>query len=113
MSEISLRERAYRHIQRKILAGEIPSGGKVSEQSIAEELGISRTPVRSAIHELETEGLLEQVPRYGTIVRQADRRDIVELFDLRMALESFAAEIAADAISSEDLGTLGSLCDRM
>src|ERR1700761_6601158 len=101
MTETSLRDRPSHLIQRKILSGEIPSGGKVSEQAIAEELGISRTPVRSAIHELESEGLLEQVPRYGTIVRQANRRDLLELFDLRLALESFAAEMATETISAE------------
>lgn len=113
MSQNSLRVQAYRHVQRKILSGEIPPGGKVSEQAIAEELGISRTPVRSALAELESEGLLEQVPRYGTIVRRADRRDLVDLFDLRRALESFAAEMAAPIITAEDLSILDGLCDRM
>jgi DNA-binding GntR family transcriptional regulator len=113
MHENSLRERAFRHIQGKILSGELAGGHRLSEQSLAEELGISRTPVRSAIHELESAGLLEQVPRYGTIVRKADRRDLEELFDLREALESFATEVAAVSITSEDVETLEALCDQM
>ncbi len=113
MHENTLRERAFRHIQSKILSGELAAGHRLSEQSLAEELGISRTPVRSAIHELESAGLLEQVPRYGTIVRKADRRDLEELYDLREALESFAAEVAAVCITAEDLETLATLCQRM
>ena len=113
MHENTLRDRAFRHIQSKILSGELAAGHRLSEQSLAEELGISRTPVRSAIHELESAGLLEQVPRYGTIVRKADRRDLEELYDLREALESFAAEVAAGCITPEDLDTLAALCERM
>ena len=113
MHEHTLRERAFRHIQSKILSGELAAGHRLSEQSLAEELGISRTPVRSAIHELESAGLLEQVPRYGTIVRKADRRDLEELYDLREALESFAAEVAARCVTMEDLETLATLCERM
>ena len=113
MHENTLRERAFRHIQSKILSGELAAGHRLSEQSLAAELGISRTPVRSAIHELESAGLLEQVPRYGTIVRRADRRDLEELFDLREALESFAAEIAAVCITAEDLDMLATLCQQM
>lgn len=112
-SDGSLRERAYRHIQSKILSGDLAGGQRVSEQALAEELGISRTPVRSALHELESEGLLHQVPRYGTVVKKTDRRDLAELFDLRMALEGFAAEVAATRISPEDLATLSSLGDQM
>ncbi len=113
ITEASLRQRAYRYLHQKIITGELPPGSKVSEQAIAEVMGISRTPVRAAIHELESEGLLEQVPRYGTIVRQADRRDIEELYDLRTALEGFAAAEAAKQMSADDLLTLTTLCNAM
>jgi DNA-binding GntR family transcriptional regulator len=113
MQDDSLRQRAYRHIHSKILSGDLAAGQKVSEQALAEELGISRTPVRSAIHELESEGLVEQVPRYGTIVKKTERRDVIEFFELRQALESFAAEVAATRISPDDLERITVLCDRM
>src|SRR6201995_3075492 len=82
-----LREQAYKHIHGKLLAGELPAGHVLSEHSLAREIGISRTPVREAIQRLEQEGVLEQIPRYGTVVRRPERRDLEELYQLREALE--------------------------
>ena len=112
MAGETLRERAYRFIQAKILSREYAPGQKISELSVAQEIGISRTPVRSAIRELEREGFLEQVARYGTIVRKADRRDIEELYDMRRALEGFAAESACERMPDEDIGLLRELFDQ-
>ncbi|MBM79588.1 MAG: GntR family transcriptional regulator [Planctomycetaceae bacterium] len=109
--KFTLRETAYRQIRTRILAGNLAPGERISEQALAEALGISRTPVRSAIRELEAEGLLEQVPRFGTIVRKTDRQDLEELYDLRRALESFAAEVAAESMPSDDVESLSNLCD--
>ena len=113
MSSGSLRNQAYRHIQGKILSGELPAGERLSEQALAEEVGISRTPVRSAIRQLETEGLLEQIPRYGTIVKKLDRRELAELYEMRVALEGFAAESVAGSLPADDLFSLSQLCDEM
>lgn len=113
MSTGSLRQQAYQHIQRKILSGELPPGERLSEQNLADEIGISRTPVRSAVRELESEGLLEQVPRYGTIVKKLDRRELAELYDMRVALESFAAECVAEKITPRDIQMLRQLCEEM
>lgn len=113
MSTGSLREKAYQFIQRKILSQEYAPGQKLSELSVAEEMGISRTPVRSAIRELEHEGFVEQVPRYGTIVRKTDRRDISELYDMRQALEGFAAQQAAERMGDDEVAELTALCNQM
>lgn len=107
---LSLRNSAYEHIRRGIASGDYPMGARISEQAIAAEIGISRTPVRSAIHQLEIEGLLEQIPRYGTIVKNIERHDLAELFDYRTALESYACELAAPQITSGDLAELEELC---
>jgi len=103
MSSDTLREQAYRYIHGKIASGILSGGSQVSEQSLANEMGISRTPVREAIRQLIMEGLVEQVPRYGTIVRIPDRRELAELFEVREALESYAAGEAARRITIEDL----------
>src|SRR5258708_6678592 len=108
-----LREHAYKHIHGKLLAGEMPAGHVVSEHSLAREIGISRTPVREAIRRLEQEGILEQVPRYGTIVRRPERRDLEELYQLREALEPYAVAQAAGRLGPQDLITLGKLCDEI
>ncbi|MBL9117246.1 MAG: GntR family transcriptional regulator [Verrucomicrobiaceae bacterium] len=107
-STISLRQQAYDHLQRKLISGELRSGSVVSEQSLAEEIGVSRTPVREAIRTLEMEGILEQVPRFGTVVRKLDRRDLVELYELREAIEPFSTARAARRISASDLSNLES-----
>lgn len=111
MSQASLRQQAYDYLHRRILSGELPAGSQVSELSLAQEIGISRTPVREAIRQLASEGVVVQVPRYGTIVRAPERREFVELFELREALEPYAVALAARSICEEDLLLLERLCD--
>jgi len=113
MSSDPLREQAYKHIHGKLLAGELPAGHVLSELSLAREIGISRTPVREAIRRLEQEGILEQVPRYGTIVRRPERRDLEELYQVREALEPYAVAQVAGRLSADDLGMLGRLCEEI
>ena len=86
MADPTLSRRAYDHLQQKLISGELRAGSMVSEQSLASEIGMSRTPVREAIRTLEQEGVLEQLPRFGTRVRTLERRDLVELYDLREAM---------------------------
>jgi len=86
---------AYEHIQRKLLTDRLPIGAKVSEQILARELGISRTPVREAIRRLQSEGVLYQVPSSGTFVAQPDRAQLIEAYEVREALECFATGKAA------------------
>lgn len=106
----SLRKAAYLHIQRKITSGELRAGSSVSELSVAKELGSSRTPVRDAIGQLVAEGLLEQIPNRGAVVVELGRQDIIDLYELREALEVFAvgkaARSAVDRASLEHLGRL-------
>ena len=113
MKSVSLSSQAYRSIQRSVFSGALPVGSVVSEVSLADEIGVSRTPVREAIRRLCVEGLLEQVPRYGTIVRRQTRREMIELYQLREALESYAVGAAAQNISDQDLVKLETLCDKM
>ena len=96
---MSLREKAYQHIHNRILMGDLRAGDVISEAALASEIGISRTPVREAIKHLQAAGLVDQVPRYGTIVRQPEYRDIIELYQLRAALETFALVASEGKIS--------------
>jgi DNA-binding GntR family transcriptional regulator len=109
----SLRNKAYQHIQRKLLAGEWTAGDVLSELAVAKELGISRTPVREAFRDFEQEGVLEQVPRFGTRVKALDRHDLVELYELREALEPYAVAQAAGRLNETDAHTLDALCHEM
>ena len=110
----SMRERAYRHIQRKISSRELTAGAPVSELPIANELGISRTPTREAIRQLAAEGLLEEIPGRGAYVPRLSHSDIADLYDLREALELHAVrKLARQSIGSADLAKLQSVADEV
>jgi DNA-binding GntR family transcriptional regulator len=113
VSTLSLTQKAYEHVQASIFSGKLKAGVVISEATLAKELGISRTPVGEAIRQLASEGLVEQVPRYGTIVRPIDRRELLELYEMREALESYAAGRAAEHMTSEVLTRLRQFCDVM
>lgn len=85
-----MRDRAYLCIQRKIVAGELAAGSALSELDLAKELGSSRTPIREAISRLVAEGLLEQNQGGGVYVVQFTREDVLDLCELREALEVYA-----------------------
>jgi DNA-binding GntR family transcriptional regulator len=95
----SVRRKAYLLIQKKIASGELAAGSLISELAISKELGSSRTPVREAAGQLLAEGLLELSPGGGLIVTQLTRQGIVDLFELREALEVFAVGRAARALT--------------
>ncbi|TWT34862.1 GntR family transcriptional regulator [Blastopirellula retiformator] len=113
MEKIPRRRQAYLYIQQRILSGDLSAGSQVSELALAKELGMSRMPVREAIRQLEVEGLVRQVPRFGTIVHSLDRAEMAELYEVREALESHTAESVAGRLTDEDLQMLSLLCKRL
>jgi DNA-binding GntR family transcriptional regulator len=112
MADQSVRERAYAYIRHKIASGGLTSGDPLSEVEVAEGLGSSRTPVREAIGQLVASGLLEQVPGRGTTVARLTRDDIVDLYELREAMEVFAArKVARLGVPAAELEQLQQLVD--
>jgi len=108
----SVREKAYRHIQRSIADGSLAAGGGISELMLAKELKSSRAPIREAMHQLAAEGLLEQNPSGGMVVAQMTRDDILELYELREALEVFAVgKIAGAPMNPNEKRRLQQLVD--
>ena len=85
---------AYDSLRADILAGDLAPGTPISEAERAESLGISRTPVREAMQQLAQEGLIEVFPKRGTFVARLSARDVRESFELREAVETFAARLA-------------------
>ncbi|MEM9018030.1 MAG: GntR family transcriptional regulator, partial [Verrucomicrobiota bacterium] len=99
-------EKAYRHIRKKLLDGSVVPGARLSYGTIGKEIGVSATPVREAVGQLASEGFVELVPQLGAIVRELTREEAVELYELREALESFAAGHAAERIGNRALDDL-------
>ncbi|MFC4787157.1 GntR family transcriptional regulator [Nocardioides sp. MAHUQ-72] len=91
----SIQGRVIGEMRRRIIAGEIEPGVNLSELALADEFGVSRTPVREALKQLQTEGLVEIRPRVGTFVTSPSRREITELFEMKELLEGAAARLLA------------------
>lgn len=99
-------QRAYRHIRKKLLDGSVTPGARLSYGTIGKEIGISATPVREAVGQLASEGFVELVPQLGAVVRELTRDEAIELYELREALESYAAARAAERIGDRQLSEL-------
>lgn len=104
-----LREAVCETLREAIRKGILEPGERLMEVQLAEELGISRTPVREAIRKLEQEGYVIMMPRRGTYVSDISTNDVKEIFEIRSALESLAAGLAARRIEPEELETLQNL----
>ncbi len=102
----SLGEHVFENLKQAIIRGNIAPGEWLVESHIAQMLGISRTPVREAIHKLEREGLIERQPRGGFTVLGLDREDIEETFGIRSVLEGYAAKLATVKHQSKELKAL-------
>jgi DNA-binding GntR family transcriptional regulator len=99
-------------IREAIIDGRLPPGRRLKEEELARELGMSRTPVREALLTLESEGLVESIPRRGATVRSYAIGDLDDVYQLRALLEGYAARRAAARISPDDVARLEESCDR-
>jgi len=98
-----LREIVYESLREAILQGRLKPGERLMEIQLAEELGVSRTPVREAIRKLELEGLLVMAYRKGVYVSDVKAKDIIDILEIRAVLEGLAAGLAAERITAEEL----------
>lgn len=94
---------AYNHIRRGIISGQYAPGASLLTEVLSKEIGVSRTPIRDALRQLEVDGLVSIRPRLGASVKQVNVKEFREICDLRMALESHAAGLAASARTEADL----------
>ena len=104
-------ERAYRQIKTDVLAGNHPIGARLKEEDLAEQTGVSRTPVREALRRLNAEGLVDFTPHQGAYVATWSSQDIEEIFGLRAVLESYGVRLAATRISDRQIDELEALAD--
>lgn len=98
-----LREAVCNAIRNAIASGRMRSGERLMEIQLAEDLGISRTPVREAIRKLEMEGFVVMIPRRGTYVADISLKDITEIYEIRLSLDMLAASLAAERIDAAEL----------
>lgn len=89
-----------------------PEPPRLDERKLADELGVSRTPVREALSRLEQEGFVRNIPRRGTFVIRKTKREVLEVVYVTAALEGMAARLACENASDEEIDGLASLCER-
>src|SRR6056297_4155191 len=104
---------AYARLMSDIRAGTFRPGDRLTETDLAERLGLSRTPVREAIRQLESDGLVTHVPRVGAAVRRLDYAEITELYEMRAVLEGTAARFAARAAYPSEIDELEAINHEM
>ena len=110
----ALKEQVYSILRTAISDMDIystPNPPRLDERKLAEEIGVSRTPVREALSRLEQEGFVRNIPRRGTFVVRKTKREVLEVVYAMAALESMAARLATERASDEDIARLHLLCD--
>lgn len=94
-------EKAYRAVVTRIARGAYDHSAHITEAEICRVAGVSRTPVREALRRLQSEGVVTIKPNCGAVVRNPDPREMNDIIELRAALESYAAERAAERVSAQ------------
>ena len=107
---ISIADQIFDQLERDILTGKYKRGELLSEQRLAEDLGVSRTPVREAVRRLEQEDMIEDSGR-GLVVVGISKEDMPDMYEIRMRIEGLAAQRAAERITGDELREMGDILD--
>lgn len=105
----TLRERIVDTIREAIINGILSPGTKISEPELAERFGISRTPIREALRQLESEGFITVIPRKGAVVSTFSSKDVEDFYELKSILEAFAARKAVEKVTEKDISQMENL----
>lgn len=108
---LPLRDVVFNTLRKAILTGELKPGERLMEIHLANQLGVSRTPIREAIRKLELEGLVVMIPRRGAEVAQITEKSLKDVLEVRRALDALCAELACDRITEEEKKNLEQACD--
>jgi len=109
----TMQEAAVGHLRNLILSGQLIPGQRLLQEDLAEKLGISRTPIREALQRLANEGLVNISSYKGATVAKFSASEMIEVYSVRIALESYAASLAAKNVTEEDLEQLDILMKEM
>jgi len=108
-----LNERVYAYIRDAVITGTVPPNGRIDEQAFADEIGVSRTPIREAIGKLTREGLVEYRPYQGNFVRAFTTTQVNDLYEVRKTLEMLAMRLAVPRMTAEDIAELRGILDEV
>lgn len=108
-----LREKIASMIRASIIDGRIAAGEKLREPVLSRQLGVSRTPLREALLQLDSEGFVEMTPRRGAVVRPLSKQDAAETYEVKGALEALAARLACERMDPDTLRKLKDINDRI
>ncbi|MFA6542416.1 MAG: GntR family transcriptional regulator [Bacteroidota bacterium] len=108
-----LRDRIASSIRSAIIHGKLQPGSRLTEQELVSMLGVSRTPLREALLLLDSEGFINVLPRRGAVVSEISLNDVEEIYGAKSILESAAAKLACDTISTETIERLSTITDDM
>lgn len=110
--DVSLREQVVEQVRAAIIEGRLRPGDHITEATLTQQLGVSRTPVREALILLESEGLVVATRNRGCFVRAFNTQDVYDIFSMRTALENFAAELTINQLGMGDYAHLRDLITR-
>ena len=113
VENLTLWQRVYDHLRTEIFEGRLEPGTELIEVALAEQLGVSRGPLREAIGRLAAEGLVTVSPRRGAVVRSLSKEEFLELYQVREALERMAVQLAVPRLTDEQFAELAALNDAM
>ena len=100
---LPLRDVVFYTLRQAILKGELEPGERLMEMQLAEQLGVSRTPIREAIRKLELEGLVLMIPRRGAIVAKITEKDLRDVLEVRSSLERLSTELACERMYEDTI----------
>jgi DNA-binding GntR family transcriptional regulator len=103
----------FQFLQKRIISGELAAGERIDLDELTRVLGVSRTPVREALLQLETEGLVDRRPYRGAVVRGIDTTYVTETFALRLHLDTLAARVGAPRLTDDDLESMRRMLDKL
>lgn len=112
-SKVTAQFEVYSYLRNRILSGELPVGARIVPNDVAQTLGVSRMPVREALRQLDSEGLVDLRPNRGALVMKLSASQLFELFVIRMTLEGTAARLAASNRNPNNLRELDMLVRRL
>ena len=108
---LPLRDVVFNTLRQAILRGELKPGERLMEIQLANKLGVSRTPIRDAIRKLELEGLVLMIPRKGAEVAEITEKNMLDVLEVRRALEELAVKLACERITEEEIQELKDAAD--